>query len=162
MPLARPEVIAIASNDSSDRRVLTSLDDFTRLDGGPSWIQGDKRQIELHLVNVSGGALDYLDVPDNYIVTLNARREDAFEDGDELFTLTLTEGKNSKGNKILEGPLDLTAASLATALETPDVQVADGDGIRLRCQLHIKANDNSEVVRLFFPALLRANIDPAA
>lgn len=140
----------------SDQRLAVSLEDPTRIDPGPLWIAGDKLGLELYLVEVRGQSVLPIALPTGYTCTLNARRADALNDT-EIFSQALTRSPaKQEGHTAFTGTLDLTGTSVTDTLAIDDPQLTDG--VRLKVQATIAADDNSEIRQPSFIAILRASI----
>jgi len=155
MPL-RIEKLFLDINGRSTLRLANSLEDPTRIDPGPLWIEGDKFAVQIYPVEVVGSAVRTLTIPADYTCTLTAKRLDEQNDV-ELFSHALVPEQRQGGHGAFIGVVDLSNQDITDTLALDDADLASG--VRLRVQALIAAPDSSEILRPSFIVILRSKID---
>jgi len=136
--------------------VIASRRDPTARANGPALITGTKVAWRLYFGYVIAQAFDPLNLPDDYSVTLSARRTDNPNATALIDETAATEVQGEDGHRGYEVAVDTTPTAWSSTLDVPDAQRADG--VRITFQVTIAAGDASEIYRVQWESILLPSV----
>lgn len=144
-------------NTRGDTSLAQSLEDPTKIDPGPLWSAGDKREMELYLVKQEGSGMVPVEISADYSCEISARRLDGLSPT-IIFSANLArQADQQNGHSAFVGSVDLSGSAVTDTLLIDDAEVSEG--VRLRVQAKISNNGATEIFRPSFIVVIRANVD---